>query len=117
MSEPVKPEISYDDFDKLDIRVGLITSVEDVAQSKKLVKITADFGDFTRQILSSFKDENRDPQSVVGKKCLFVVNMAPHKMAGEVSEGLLLDLGYDDGLRPPALAIPDFDVPAGTRLS
>ena len=115
MSAPLKPDIAYDDFDKLDIRVGLIERVKDVEESKKLVALTVDFGDFRRTILSGMREEREDPGAIVGTKTLFLVNMAPRKMAGRISEGMLLDIGYEDGI-VPALPVPERDVPAGTRL-
>ena len=113
---PVKPNITIDDLDKIDIRVGTIVLVEDVEKSKKLIKMTVDFGDFTRTILSGLKEEREDPKAEIeGKQALFVVNMAPRKMAGEVSEGMIYDIGYEDGI-VPVLAVPESEVPNGVRL-
>ncbi|MDY3980260.1 tRNA-binding protein [Paraeggerthella sp. Marseille-Q4926] len=113
---PVKPLITIDDLDKLDIRVGHIVLVEDVEKSSKLIKMTVDFGGFTRTILSGMKEEREDPKAEIeGKQALFVVNLAPRKMAGEVSEGMIYDIGYEDGILP-VLAVPERDVPNGVRL-
>lgn len=113
---PVKPNITIDDLDKIDIRVGTIVLVEDVEKSKKLIKMTVDFGDFTRTILSGMKEEREDPKAEIeGKQALFVVNMAPRKMAGEVSEGMIYDIGYEDGI-VPVLVVPESEVPNGVRL-
>ncbi len=113
---PVKPNITIDDLDKIDIRVGRIVLVEDVENSKKLIKMTVDFGDFTRTILSGMKEEREDPKAEIeGKQALFVVNMAPRKMAGEVSEGMIYDIGYEDGILP-VLAVPESEVSNGVRL-
>ena len=113
---PVKPAITIDDLDKLDIRVGRIVLVEDVEASKKLIKMTVDFGGFTRTILSGMKEEREDPKAEIeGKQALFVVNLAPRKMAGEVSEGMIYDIGYEDGI-VPVLAVPEREVPNGVRL-
>lgn len=113
---PVKPNITIDDLDKIDIRVGRIVLVEDVENSKKLIKMTVDFGDFTRTILSGMKEEREDPKAEIeGKQALFVVNMAPRKMAGAVSEGMIYDIGYEDGILP-VLAVPESEVPNGVRL-
>ena len=60
------------------------------------------------------KTERADPGEIVGRQALFVVNLEPRAMAGEVSEGMLFDIGYDDGLTP-VLAIPEIPVPNGTR--
>ena len=113
---PVKPNITIDDLDKIDVRVGRIVLVEDVENSKKLIKMTVDFGDFTRTLLSGMKEEREDPKAEIeGKQALFVVNMAPRKMAGEVSEGMIYDIGYEDGILP-VLAVPESEVPNGVRL-
>lgn len=113
---PVKPNVTIDDLDKLDIRVGRIVLVEDVEKSKKLIKMTVDFGGFTRTILSGMKEEREDPKAEIeGKQALFVVNLAPRTMAGEVSEGMIYDIGYEDGI-VPVLAVPEHTVPNGVRL-
>ena len=112
----VKPNITIDDFEKLDIRVGTIVRVEDVAKSSKLIKMTVDFGAFTRTILSGMKEEREDPKAEIeGMQALFIVNMAPRKMAGEVSEGMICDIGYEDGILP-AIAVPERAIPNGMRL-
>ncbi|MSS63890.1 tRNA-binding protein [Velocimicrobium porci] len=112
MGQPVKEVVSIDDLEKLDIRVGEILKVEDVANSRKLVKLTVDFGDFQRVILSGLKEEREDPTEIEGKQALFVVNLAPRKMAGIESEGMLFDIGYSDGILP-VLAVPEEKVPNG----
>jgi len=111
---PIKELATIDDLMKLDIRVGTIEAVGDVEGSKKLVKLTVDFGDHTRTILAGMKQEREDPTEITGKQALFVVNLAPRKMAGVMSEGMLFDLGYDDGVEP-ALAMPERPLPNGTR--
>jgi len=111
---PVKPHVSIDDLQKLDIRVGTIQSVDDVEGSKKLVKLTVSFGDHTRTILAGMKQEREDPSEIAGKQALFVVNLPPRRMAGQESQGMLFDLGYEDGVTP-VLAVPEYPVPDGTR--
>ena len=111
---PIKPTIALADLDKIDIRVGTILSVDDVAGSDKLLKLTVDFGDQRRSILAGMKQERDDPRSIEGKQALFVVNLEPRKMRGELSEGMLFDIGYADGV-PPVLAVPENTVPNGTR--
>lgn len=111
---PIKELVTIDDLAKLDIRIGTILTVEDVEGSKKLVKLTVDLGDHHRTILAGMKDERADPTEIKGRQALFVVNLAPKKMAGVLSEGMLFDLGYEDGIAP-ALAVPEREVPAGTR--
>jgi methionine--tRNA ligase beta chain len=111
---PVKPAISFDMLEKLDIRVGTIELVEDVEGSNKLVKLTVDFGDHKRTILVGMKKEREQPREIEGKQALFVINLEPKKILGEVSEGMLLDIGYADGIKP-VLAIPEDEVPNGSR--
>ncbi len=111
---PIKPEISIDDLEKLDVRVGTIKAVADVPDSKKLMKLTVDFGDHTRTILAGIKQERENPQEIEGMQALFVVNLPPRKMAGEQSEGMLFDIGYPDGVTP-VLAVTERSVPNGSR--
>ena len=110
----MKPTISKADLEKLDIRVGTIRTVEDVPGSTKLVRLRVDFGDHTRAILVGMKGERDDVREIEGKQALFVVNLEPKRMAGEVSEGMLFDIGFADGI-VPALAMPERPVPAGVR--
>ena len=112
---PIKPLISFDDLNKIDIRAGTILTVEDVAKSDKLVRLKVDFGDHTRSILVGMKKERQNPQAEIeGKQALFVVNLEPRKMAGEISEGMLFDIGYADKI-VPVLALPEKLVPNGAR--
>lgn len=115
MVAPVKENINMDVLDKIDIRVGTIKLVEDVEKSDKLVKLSVDFGEFTRTILVGMKGERDNPKEIQGKQALFVVNLPPKKMAGEVSEGMLFDIGYADGIIP-VLAQPEKPIPNGTRV-
>ena len=114
MNAAIKPTIPADLLEKVDIRAGTIEHVEDIPASKKLVKLIVDFGEFKRNILVGMKGERHNPKEVEGKQALFVVNLAPRMMMGEISEGILFDIGYADGIRP-VLAIPESPVPDGTR--
>lgn len=111
---PIKPTIGFEVLDQLDIRVGTIERVEDVTGSDKLVRLTVDFGDHKRNILVGMKQERQNPAEITGRQALFVVNLQSKKMMGEVSEGMLFDIGYSDGIKP-VLAIPEQPVPNGTR--
>jgi tRNA-binding protein len=111
---PIKPVISPDVLDSIDVRVGTIEGVEDVANSGKLVKLSVNFGDRTRCILVGMKKERANPKEIEGRQALFVVNLAPKTMAGETSEGMLFDIGYADGLLP-VMAVPEKPIPNGTR--
>jgi tRNA-binding protein len=111
---PVKPVVDISVMQALDIRVGTIQAVTDLPDSKKLLKLTVSFGDHSRCILAGMKRERADPRELVGRQSLFVVNLEPKRMGGEVSEGMVLDVGYADGLLP-VLAIPERPVPDGAR--
>lgn len=111
---PIKATISFNDFEKLDIRVGTIITVSEVAKSNKLMKLMADFGDHTRSILVGIKKVRANPQEIEGKQALFVLNLPEKKMAGEVSQGMLFDIGYADNITP-CLAVPETPVPNGSR--
>jgi tRNA-binding protein len=110
----LKPAITIADLDKIDIRVGTILSVADVSGSDKLLNLIVDFGDHQRNILAGMKQERENPRAIEGIQALFVVNLQPRKILGELSEGMLFDLGYADGLLP-VLAVPENTVPNGTR--
>ena len=111
---PVKPTIDVNLLAQIDIRVGTIEAVSDVPDSDKLIQMRVNFGDHTRTILSGMKQERANPREIEGKQALFVVNLPPRKMRGIVSEGMIFDLGYADGVTP-ALAVPESPVPDGTR--
>ena len=110
----IKPVITLQELDRIDVRVGTIDSVEDLPGSDKLVRLIVNFGDHTRRILAGIKQERSNPRELEGKQALFVVNLEPKKMMGEVSEGMLFDIGFADGLRP-AFAVPEWPVPDGVR--
>lgn len=110
----LKPNISFEELNKLDIRVGLIERVEDIPKSDKLVRLIVNFGDHTRAILAGIKHERENPKELEGRQALFVINLEPKKMMGETSEGMLLDIGYADGI-VPVLAVPERAVPNGVR--
>lgn len=111
----IKPTVSLDDFSRLDIRVGTILEVQEIPKSDKLLCLIVDLGDHQRTILAGMKQEREDPKEVEGRQALFLVNLEPKKMMGQVSQGMIIDLGYEDGLTP-ALAVPERSVPNGTRL-
>jgi tRNA-binding protein len=103
-----------EDFNKIDIRVGTILKVEDVFGSEKLVKLTVGFGDHERTVLAGLKQEREHPGEIEGKQALFVVNLPPKKILGLISQAMLFDLGYADGL-VPVLAVPEIQIPDGVR--
>ena len=96
--EPFKENVDFDTFEKLDIRVGLVTSCEKVKKSKKLLKFHIDDGTKDgRTILSGIAAYYEDPQELVGKQVLFVANFEPRKMMGEESQGMILSAVNFDG--------------------
>lgn len=111
---PIKPTISFEDLDKVDVRVGTILSVQDIETSDKLVKLLVDFGDHQRQVIVGMKQERDNPKEIEGKQALFVVNLEPRKIMGELSEAMLFDIGYADKLTP-VLAVPEKPVPNGVK--
>jgi len=111
---PIKPPITLDQLEAIDIRIGTIRSVNGVPGADRLVALRVSFGDHERTIVAGLKTERADPQEIVGKQALFVVNLPPRKMKGALSEGMLFDIGYADGLIP-ALAMPERSMPDGAR--
>ena len=113
--EPVKENIPFEDFEKLDIRVGLVTSCEKVKKSKKLLKFHIDDGTPEgRTILSGIAQYYEDPQVLVGKQILFVANFAPRKMMGEESQGMILSaVNYDGTL---SVTTTSADVKPGSQV-
>ena len=111
---PVKPAIDIGVVNQVDARVGTIESVTDVEGSSRLVRLEVDFGDHKRTILAGMKQEREDPTEIEGRQALFIVNLEPRKMMGITSQGMLFDVGYEDGLQP-ALLTPERPVPNGAR--
>ena len=111
---PIKPRVGHEALEALDIRVGTIVAVEDVPKAARLVRLIVDFGDHRRRILAGMKQERQNPREIEGRQALFVVNLQPRTIMGEVSEGMLFDIGHSDGLTP-ILAVPEKDVPNGAR--
>ena len=114
MGTQVKELIDVGAVSAVDVRVGTILAVDDIPGSSKLVRLDVDFGDFRCTILAGMKKEREDPREIEGRQALFVVNLAPRTMAGIVSEGMLFDIGYEDGI-VPVLAVPERPVPNGVR--
>jgi len=110
----VKPTISMNDLEKIDVRVGTILAVEELPDSRSLLRLRVDFGDHQRTILAGMKQERENPREIEGKQALFVINLEPRKMMGELSQGMLFDIGFADGITP-VLATPERPVPAGAR--
>lgn len=110
----IKPTIDPALLDQIDVRVGTIRHVRDVPGADRLVQLEVHFGDHTRTIVAGLKREREDPGAIEGRQALFVVNLPPRRLRGVVSEGMLFDIGYADGITP-VLAVPEAAVPDGTR--
>lgn len=110
----LKPLIPLDVLNQIDVRVGTIRTVEDVAGADTLVQLRVSFGDNERSVVAGLKKERANPREIEGKQALFVVNLEPRKIRGILSEAMLFDIGYADGVSP-VLAIPEAPVPDGTR--
>jgi len=111
---PIKPIVDLKALEALDIRIGTIVLVEDLPKASRLVRLTVDFGDRHRHVIAGLKGERTDPREIQGAQALFVVNLEPRAIMGEVSEGMLFDIGSADGITP-ALAVPERMVPNGSR--
>ena len=111
---PPKAQIPFEDLSRIDIRVGTILEVREIPESRKLVALSVDLGFATRTVVVGMKQERDDPGEIEGSQALFVVNLPPRSMAGVLSEAMLFDVGYSDGISP-ALAVPERPVPNGTR--
>ena len=94
--EPVKEEIQFDDFAKLDIRVGTIIAAEKVPKTKKLLQLKVDIGLEIRTIVSGIA-ESYAPEDIIGQKVSVLTNLAPRKLRGVVSQGMILMTETDDG--------------------
>ena len=90
------PEITFDDFVKVELRVGEIIACEPVPKSNKLLKETVKFGDEVRTIVSGIAKHYK-PEEMVGKKVVFVTNLAPRKICGIMSEGMILAAEDENG--------------------
>jgi len=110
----IKPVIKLEVLNQIDVRVGTILSVKEVASSDNLIELRVDFGDHQRTVVAGMRKERENPREIEGRQALFVVNLEPRKMRGVLSEAMLFDIGYADGVQP-VLAVPETPVPNGTR--
>lgn len=112
---PIKDNVSFEDFEKLDIRVGLIKDCQNVKKSKKLLQFTIDDGTGTdRTILSGIAAFYEDPAALIGKRILFVANFEPRKMMGIESQGMILSaVDFDESL---SVVTTSKDVKPGSQV-
>lgn len=108
-----KAEVSYDDFAKLDIRVGTVIAVEKIENADKLLKCTIDFGEFGERTIVSGIAEWKTPEDLVGRQLPYIVNLAPRMLRGVESQGMLIAASDEAGV---ALITPEREVPRGTKL-
>jgi methionyl-tRNA synthetase len=106
-------EISYEDFAKLDIRIGTVLSVEPVPETDKLLKCTIDLGEIGIRTIVSGIAQWKKPEELIGKQLPYVVNLAPKMLRGVESQGMLLAASDDDGV---ALLHPERALLPGTKL-
>ena len=110
--EPIEPEIEFDDFIKVDLRVGKVLACEEVKKSRKLLQLTVEVGNETRTILSGIKS-CYSPEDMVGKNVIIAANLKPRKMAGIESHGMVLAVGEGDDI---VLIAPQKEVKSGIRV-
>ncbi|MGN8834072.1 methionine--tRNA ligase [Allisonella histaminiformans] len=108
--EPIKPEITFDDFGKIDLRVAKILTAEKVKKSRKLIKMTVSLGNEERTVVSGIA-EHYKPEELIGKQVIFVANLKPAKLMGIESQGMILAASLDG-----KLVVPTVDMPAGSRV-
>lgn len=108
--EPVKPEITFDDFGKIDLRVAKILTAEKVKKSRKLIKMTVSLGNEERTVVSGIA-EHYKPEELIGKQVILVANLKPAKLMGIESQGMILAASLDG-----KLVVPTVDMPAGSRV-
>ena len=111
--EPQKPLISFDDFQKCDIRTATILEAEKVAKTTKLLKLTVDTGIDKRTLVSGIA-EHYDPKEIIGRKILMIVNLEPRKIKGIESKGMILCA--EDAEGKLSLVVPEREIPAGAEI-
>ncbi len=107
------PEISYDDFAKLEIRIGTVVAAELVPDTDKLIKCTVDFGELGQRTIVSGIALWKKPEELVGKQLPYIVNLAPRVLRGVESQGMLLAASDESGV---ALLSAERPLPPGTKL-
>jgi methionine--tRNA ligase beta chain len=105
--------ITFEEFKKVDLRIGKIIKAENVEKSKKLLKLQVDVGEEERQILSGIA-EFYNPEDLIGKEVVVVINLEPRKMMGLESQGMLLAAGSEE---KPVILKPEEEVGAGSKIT
>lgn len=111
---PFGTMVTIDQFQQLDIRIGTITQAEKLEDSKKLLKLTVDFGDETRTILAGIGKTVEDPTALIGAQAPFLTNLEPKELAGVTSQGMMLCASNEDA---PVMLTPVTKVGPGGKIS
>jgi len=111
----VRDTIEYDDFQKIDVRIGTVVAAEHIEGADKLIKCTVDFGSLGERTIVSGIVKWKKPEELIGKQLPYVVNLAPRVLKGVESQGMLLALSFNDGT-DFALLCPEKLVPSGTSI-
>ena len=109
----MKPEITYEEFEKLDLKVAEIKNVESIENKDKLLKLDLSLGKESRTIVAGIK-QDYGPEELIGKKIIIIANLAPRKLGGILSQGMLL-AADDNG--SPILLVPNKDIDSGASIS
>lgn len=109
----MEEQISYDDFAKLDIRIGLVVAAEMVPDTDKLIRCTVDFGELGERTIVSGIAQWKKPEELIGKRLPYIVNLAPRMLRGVESQGMLIAASDENGV---ALLEPEREIRQGTKL-
>ncbi len=107
-------QIKFEDFKKLDIRIGKIISAERMPDSDKLVRLVFDMGDSTRQVVAGIAGIIEDANDLVGREVPVLINLEPRTLRGEKSDGMILAVNVDG---KPVLLSPEEEVPPGSSIT
>ena len=113
MASDIKPTISFEDFQKADLRVGTVVSADDLEESNKLIKLTIDIGVERRQIIAGIKKRYK-VEDLVGKQVVIIANLEPKNLAGYESQGMLLAATNEEGF--PVILSPESSVQDGAGI-
>lgn len=104
--------ISFEDFKKLDVRIGRVVSAERIAGADKLLKLVFDMGEYERQVVAGIA-ETHTPEALIGKEMPVLVNLEPRELKGEMSRGMILAADADG---EPVLLVPEKEIPPGSLV-
>lgn len=110
--KPEKTNATFEDFKKIEIKIGKILTAEKIEKADRLLKLEVNFGEFKRQIVSGIAEFYK-PEDLIGKECPFIVNLEPRMFMGVESQGMLMAAGTPDGI---ALMFPDKEIPPGSNI-